>query len=55
VDHSERARLFRERAEQLRRIANESRNSADRSVLEQAAREYEEMAEAESTKGRSQP
>ena len=48
--HLERARTFRNRAEQLRQIAADLIDSAQRAILEQAANEYEQMAEAEAAK-----
>ena len=47
LGHIERARELRERAEHLRRIAAELARTEHCPVLEQTAREYEEMAEAE--------
>jgi hypothetical protein len=49
-EYFERARLFRERAEKLRKIAADLGSSRDRRVLEQAAQEYEDMAKAEAAK-----
>ena len=49
-EYLERARLFRERAEQLRRIAAEFTHTEQRPVLEEADREYDEMAESEAAK-----
>ena len=48
--HLENARHFRQRAEELRRIASDLRDSPHPEALEQVAMEYDQMAEAEAAK-----
>jgi hypothetical protein len=48
--HLENARHFRERAEQLRRVASSLAGSPHREAVEQVVLEYERMAEAEAAK-----
>jgi hypothetical protein len=53
--HFEQARLFRERAARLRRLLGDLPNLKHRTVIEQTAQHYEEMAQSEEAKSAIAP
>ena len=53
--HLEQARLFRERAARLRRILSDLPNLKHRTVIEQTADHYEQMAQSEEAKSAIAP